>query len=86
MKLFMKSRKVDHVWMPAAQGTLYPLPLIPPDALYLENFQWFDYIRRLNKDDIFVWRPKKEGPELKETARRQPPKQKLKDIRQQKEQ
>lgn len=86
MKLFMKSRKVDHVWMPAAQGTLYPLPLIPPDALYLENFQWFDYIRPLNKDDIFVWRPKKEGTELKETARRQPPKQKLKDIRQQKEQ
>lgn len=80
MKLYMVNRKVDHVWMPAAQGTLYPIPLIPPEALYLENFQWFDYIRPLNKDDIFIWRPKKEGAELKASVRREPPKQKLKNI------
>lgn len=86
MKLYMTNRKVDHVWMPAAQGTLYPIPLIPEDALYLENFQWFDYIRPLNKDDIFIWRPKKEGAELKASIRREPPKQKLKNIQQTKAQ
>lgn len=80
MKLFFKDKKVDRVWMPAATGTMYPIPLIPPTELYLENFAWFDYIRPLDKDDIFEWRPKKEGTELKKSIQRTAPKQKLSDI------
>ena len=83
LKMFVKERKVDHIWMPAATGIMYPVPLIPPDMYYLENFAWFDYIRPLNKDDIFEWRPKKAGTELKESVRHAAPKQKLSDIRKQ---
>lgn len=82
MKMYLKESKVDHVWMPAATGTLYPVPLIPHNVLYLENFAWFDYIRPLNKDDVFEWRGKTQGLELKESIRREAPKQKLKDIKQ----
>lgn len=81
LKMFLKDRKVDKIWMPAANGTLYPLPMIPPDVLYLENFAWFDYVRPLDRYDIFNWRPKKEGLQLKETVRHQAPKQKLSDVK-----
>ena len=68
--------------MPAAQCTLYPIPLIPPEVRYLENFAWFDYIRPIDKNDIFVWRPTKQGSELKQSTQREAPKQKLSDIMQ----
>ena len=83
LKMFLTDRKVDRIWMPAASGTMYPIPLIPQNMLYLQNFAWFDYIRPLNKDDIFEWRPKKAGSELKESVRHAAPKQKLSDIRKQ---
>ena len=81
LKMFLKERKVDHIWMPAATGIMYPIPLIPPEALYLQNFAWFDYVRPRDKDDIFEWRPKKAGTELKESVRHTAPKQKLSEIR-----
>lgn len=81
LKMFFKDRKVDRIWMPAATGTMYPIPLIPPDMLYLANFCWFDYIRPVDRYDIFQWRPKAAGSELKERVRHHAPKQKLSDIR-----
>ena len=82
LKLYMKDRKVDHIWMPAATGTMYPIPLIPANMLYLSNFAWFDYIRPQHKDDLFEWRPKKSGSELRKTVQRAAPKQKLSEIMQ----
>jgi hypothetical protein len=85
LKMYMgEDGKVDRIWMPAATGTLYPLIMIPPEKVYLENFAWFDYIRPLNKDDIWVWRAKKEGTSLKPTVRREAPLQKIKDIKKKK--
>lgn len=81
IKLHLKDRKVERVWMPAAQCTLYPIPLIPPNMRYLENFAWFDYIRPLDKNDIFVWRSKRQGTELKQSMQREAPRQKLSDIK-----
>ena len=81
MKLYMKDRKVDKIWMPSASGVMYPLFLIPPKELYLDNFAWFDYIRPLDKDDIFNWRGKKSGTELKPTVRRSAPKQSLDNVK-----
>lgn len=81
LKMYVKDRKVDHIWMPAATGVMYPIPLIPEDMYYLENFAWFDYIRPLDRYDIFEWRPKKAGSELKESVRHTAPKQKLSDIK-----
>ena len=81
LKLFMKDRKMDKIWMPAATGTIYPVLMIPPEKLYLSNFAWFDYIRPLNKDDIFVWRPKKAGTELKSSYKYKAPLQSLDKIK-----
>lgn len=77
MRMFMKEGKMDKIWTPQATGTLYPMALIPKDKLYLENFAWFDYIRPKDKTDIFQWRGKKEGTELKEEPRREAPLQTL---------
>ena len=82
LKMFMgEDKKVDRIWMPAATGTLYPLIMVPKDQLYLENFAWFDYIRPRDKDDIWEWRPKKEGTTLKATVRREAPLQKIKNLK-----
>ena len=82
MKLYMRNRKMEKLWMPAGDCVMYPPFLIPPQELYLDNFAWFDYVRPLDKEDIFNWRPKKAGTELKETVRRTAPKQTLDDVRQ----
>jgi DNA repair protein RecN (Recombination protein N) len=42
--------------------------------LWGEGFNWFDYVRPISKEDIFNWRPKKEGTELKIQKRREAPK------------
>lgn len=81
LKLFMEHRRVDHIWMPAATGTMFPIPLIPANKLYLDNFAWFDYIRPTDKNDIFEWRSKHAGSELKQSIQRSAPRQKLSDIR-----
>ena len=81
MKMFMgENRKVKKIWMPAATGTFYPIPMIPNDVRFLENFQWFDYIRPISPEDIFLWRGKTKGTELKKTTQRKVPLQKLNKI------
>ena len=81
MKLFMEGRKIQKIWMPEASGVMYPLFLTPPGELYLDNFAWFDYVRPLDKDDIFEWRGKKSGTELKASVVRTAPKQNLDDVK-----
>ncbi|MCH5307552.1 MAG: hypothetical protein J1E37_05675 [Prevotella sp.] len=74
LKLFLKDRKMERIWTTKASGVYYPINQIPPDRNPLPGFAWFDYVRPLDKDDIFNWRPKKAGTELKEIKRREPPK------------
>ena len=77
LKLFMENRKMKRMWAPKSEGVMYPMSQIPPEKKFLDSFAWFDYVRPLNKDDIFVWRGKKAGTELKEVKRREMPSQKL---------
>lgn len=78
MKMYINpGRKLQRIWMPKAQGTLYPMTQIPPNKLKLDAFAWFDYIRPRNKDDIFIWRGKAGGTELKRVNRHTAPLQKL---------
>ena len=72
MKMYIEQRKLQKIWTNKAKGTTYPMTQIPPSKLYLPNFAWFDYIRPLDKNDIFEWREKKSGTELRETRRRPP--------------
>ena len=78
MKMYMgENKRMRKIWMPSANGTFYPIPMIPSNMRFLENFHWFDYIRPQNPLDIFVWRGKKKGTELKQSVQRKVPMQEL---------
>lgn len=81
MKMYLNNRKVEKIWMAAATGTTYPPLKIPLEKKYLANFAWFDYIRPLNKDDVFVWRGKDSKNILKKTETRKVPIQRLGEIK-----
>jgi len=81
MKMFLENRKMKKIWMEKPSGVLYPMSQIPPDKYFLPQYAWFDYVRPLNKEDIFNWRPKKAGSELKEQKRRELPKRTINDGR-----
>ena len=74
LRMFMDNRKLQRIWTPKSDGNMYPMSQIPPAKRYLEGFNWFDYVRPISKEDIFNWRPKKEGTELKIQKRREAPK------------
>ncbi len=59
LKMFLENRKMKRIWMEKPSGTLYPMTQIPRDKYFLPRYEWFDYIRPLDKHDIFNWRPKK---------------------------
>ena len=69
LSMFLENRKLKRIWMPKANGVMYPMSQIPPEKRHLENFVWFDYIRPLNKEDIFNWRGKGAGQQLKKSTR-----------------
>ena len=59
---------------------MYPLNQIPPQKKQLPGFVWFDEIRPKDRWDIFVWRGKQSGTELKPQPRRQAPLQSLEAV------
>lgn len=77
LRMFLEQRKMKKIWAPKSEGVMYPMSQIPPDKKRLPSFAWFDYVRPLNKEDIFNWRGKKAGSELKEQKRRDVPVQRL---------
>lgn len=77
VKMFMANRKMQKIWTPRQEGVMYPLNQVPPDKKFLPTFAWFDYVRPLDKDDVFNWRGKKAGTELKEVKRKSAPLQHL---------
>ena len=60
LRMFLKNQKLESVWTPKTTGTMYPLNQIPVERKHLPGFMWYDYIRPLNRYDIFNWRGKKE--------------------------
>ena len=70
LNMFLENRKMKKMIMsPKSNGTLHPTLQRPPEKMKLDNFVWFDYIRPLDKEDIFEWRGKKAGQELKKSNR-----------------
>lgn len=71
LNMYIKDRKMEKMVMsPKSNGTLYPMDQIPADKMKLPAFVWFDYIRPLNKEDIFNWRGKRAGETLRKSTRR----------------
>ena len=78
MRMFVsEKRQLEKIWASKSTGTMYPITQIPPDKYRLPEFAWFDYIRPTDKDDIFNWRGKNAGTELKAVRRREAPLQTL---------
>lgn len=73
MRMFMKDRKLQKIWTCKQTGRMYPITQIPPDKKELPSFVWFDYIRPRDKYDIFNWRGKAKGTELRNIERRAAP-------------
>ena len=59
LRAYMENGKMKKIWMPKAEGTLYPMTQIPPEKKKLPGFAWYDYVRPLSKEDIFLWRGKR---------------------------
>ena len=63
---YLNKGKVEKMVIPKeAKGVFYPMGKRPDNERFLDNFAWFDYVRPKNKDDIFNWRGKGSGMELK---------------------
>lgn len=78
MRMFMSpERKLQKIWASKSVATMYPITQVPPEKYKLKEFAWFDNVRPTSKDDIFVWRGKGAGNELKVLPRQEAPLQKL---------
>lgn len=77
MRMFMRNRQLETLWTCKSQNVMYPVTQTPVDKSKLPSFAWFDYIRPVDKDDIFRWRGKKSGTELKNIPRRSAPLQRI---------
>ena len=84
LKLFIKEQQVQSIWMPATNGMFYPVEKTPANERFLPSFAWFDYISPVDKDDVFNWRPKKAGTEMKESVLHEAPTQKLDELKKKK--
>lgn len=74
LNLYRKDGKMERiVFITKPVGTFTPMFLIQPDKMRLETFAWFDYMRPTDKMDIFRWRGKKAGEELRKVSRREVP-------------
>nr|WP_239467416.1 OstA-like protein [Bacteroides caecigallinarum] len=70
LDIYLENQQLERMVMsPKSNGTLYPMSQIPLEKSHLDNFVWFDYIRPLNKKDIFIWRGKKVEDQLKKNVR-----------------
>lgn len=78
MRLYLaKDRKLERVWVPKHTSVTYPMSQIPPVKYKLSDFAWFEELRPINKDDIFVWRGKGDENKLKTVTRHAAPLQHL---------
>ena len=79
MRMYLgAARKLDKIWTNKFTSTMYPITQVPPAKYKLPNFAWFENLRPKDKNDIFVWRGKSSGTELKSFKRHEAPLQSLK--------
>ena len=70
LDMYLKERKLDKMIMsPQSSGVLYPMTQIPEEKKRLDNFVWFDYLRPKDKNDIYIWIPKKVEDQIKKNVR-----------------
>ena len=73
MRMFMLNRQLQSIWTCKQNSVMYSITQIPPSKDKLPMFAWFDYIRPVDKYDIFNWRGKGKDKELRNVNRRSAP-------------
>lgn len=60
LTIWVKDNKLEKlkIW-PSPVGSMTPIPDLKPSQKTLKDFMWFDYLRPLSKDDIFVVKKRK---------------------------
>lgn len=82
LRAYITEKKLQRlVAFPSPQGTTYPLGLAPAEHTRLNGFAWFEDIRPVDKNDIFIWRGKSESNRLKALPRRRAPMQTLQRLK-----
>lgn len=72
LNVYVSDRRIERMVMsPASNGVAYPLDQIPEGEDFLKGFVWLEALRPKDKDDIFVWKGKKEEDKLKDIETRE---------------
>ena len=67
MNIYVADRQMYKLVMsPGSNGNIYPMSQRPEDKIFLPSFLWLEELRPKSKDDIFVWKGKKEEDKLKD--------------------
>lgn len=54
LTIWIKDNKLEKLIIkPESKGKMTPIPDLQPDQKILKGFAWYDYLRPINKDDIF---------------------------------
>lgn len=69
MEVYFRDGTVDRIKVTGrSNGVMYPMSQLENDKMYLSNFNWFDFIRPIDPEDVFYWREKREDQKLKKNA------------------
>ncbi len=70
LSMNFRNKKVERIKLwPKATGKMIPIPDLRPDQMRLRDFEWHDYLRPLDRDDIFR-KVKKKGSDTPGGRRR----------------
>ncbi|MDR1203403.1 MAG: hypothetical protein LBL58_17480 [Tannerellaceae bacterium] len=54
LTIWVQNNKLDKLkFWPTVEGTMTPMPDLKPEQKTLTDFYWFDYLRPIDKDDIY---------------------------------
>ena len=69
LRTYFKERAVNKIVMIGhSNGVMYPMEKLDEKKMYLPNFNWFERIRPLDRDDVFYWRGKRAEEQLKKSS------------------
>ena len=70
LEVYLEHQKLQRMIMrPKSTAEFYPMAQIPREKSRLKDFLWLDYLRPIDKNDIFNWRGKKASDQLKKNVR-----------------
>jgi len=73
MNIYFMNGAVDHLKIDGkSNGVMYPMSQLEKNKMYLASFNWFEFIRPISRDDVFVWRGKQKEQQLKKNAMSKP--------------